>query len=355
MSGINESSTPEAKEAAGSVDKPVSERGAESQPAQSAASQSVPTGLREREYADGLSLPELSFGCFGFGTGAYGKLDDEVREALIHRAFERGIRSFDVAPVWGDSEDALKRFLGAERLSESKIITRAGRRFVDGDLSMSFDEASIRADLERSLERFGLSSIEVLLLHAPPPQELVKRGHALHAARKLRDEGLVKAIGVSAPTLAHAHAAIDMGAEILALPVNLLNSDELAAIRDELQEKSIGLLATSPLLHGLLADQTSLAHRFPERDHRSLRWSPSALRARLKHVAALRYLNDESIRYMSVVALRYVLAQAEVTSVCIGPRSVAQFDQLFDGRGEAPYLPPVKLARLPQILATVGA
>lgn len=334
MSGTNESLTPEADDKA--------EADAE-------------TRLRVREYAEGLSLPELTFGCFGFGTAAYGKLEDADREALINRAFERGIRSFDVAPVWGDSEAALKRFLGADRLAESKIITRAGRRLVDGDLAMSFDEASIRADLERSLERFGLSAIEGLLLHAPPPQELVKRGHALHAARKLRDEGLVKAIGVSAPTLAHAHAAIDMGAELISLPVNLLNSDELAAIRDEATEKKVGVLASSPLLHGLLADQTSLAHRFPERDHRRLRWNDGALRARLKHVASLRYLNDESIRYMSAVALRFVLAQPEVTSVCIGPRNVAQFDQLFDGRGEPPYLPPVKLARLPQILATVGA
>lgn len=326
MSGINESST--------HADEPA---------------------LRVREYAGGLSLPEITFGCFGFGTAAYGKLEEGDREALINRMFERGIRSFDVAPVWGDSEVALRRLLGEERMAASKIITRAGRRLVDGDLSMSFDESSIRSDLERSLERLGLSSLEILLLHAPPPQDLVKRGHALHAARKLRDEGLVKAIGVSAPTLAHAHAAIDMGAEVIALPVNLLSSDELAAIRDEVSERSIGILATSPLLHGLLADQTSLAHRFPERDHRSFRWNASALRARLKHVAALRYLNDESIRYMSAVALRFVLAQPEVTTACIGPRNIAQFDQLFDGRGEPPYLPPVKLARLPQILATVGA
>lgn len=326
MSGANESSTPETE-----------------------------TSLRERPYADGLTLPELTFGCFGFGTAAYGKLEDGDREALIQHAFERGIRSFDVAPVWGDAEEALHRFLGSEKLKESKIMARAGRRLVDGDLALSFDEASLREDLEGSLKRLGVDRIEALLLHAPPPQELVKRGHALHAARKLRDEGLVSAVGVSAPTLAHAHAAIDMGAELIALPVNLLNSDELSAIRDEVREKSIGILATSPLLHGLLADQTSLAHRFPDRDHRSFRWNAEALRARLKHVAALRYLNDDQIRYMSVVALRFVLAQAEVTSVCIGPRTIAQFDQLFDGRGEPPYLSPVKLARLPQILATVGA
>ena len=49
------------------------------------------------------------------------------------------------------------------------------------------------------------------------------------------------------------------------------------------------------------------------------------------------------------------MAQPEVTSVCLGPRTVEQLDELVRNAGAPPYLSETALARLPQILAAAGA
>jgi aryl-alcohol dehydrogenase-like predicted oxidoreductase len=309
---------------------------------------------RRRSFADGLSFPELTLGLFGLCTSAYGALEDAEREAVIERAFELGVRSFDVAPVWGDSEAFLARVLGA-RVQETQIIARAGRRLVDGELRARFDEGSLRKDLEGTLSRLGRSQVDLLLLHAPTPSALRRPGESLDALRKLKAEGLIGAIGVTASTLSQAQAALDGGAEALAMPMNLLGSDEFDSLRGELIDKKVGFFATSPLLHGLLADQLSTSHVFPPDDHRSLRWTREGLRVRLRHVAALRYLVGGEVPNMAVASLRFILAQTEVTSVCLGPRTVAQLEELVSNRGEPPYLSAEALGRLPQILGAVGA
>jgi aryl-alcohol dehydrogenase-like predicted oxidoreductase len=309
---------------------------------------------RERSFAAGLSFPELTLGLFGLATDAYGRTDGAEREAVIERAFQLGMRSFDVAPVWGDAEPLLARVLGA-RIREARIMTRAGRRRIDGQLRARFDEASLRGDLEASLERLGRSQVDLVFLHAPTPSALRRPGEALDALRKLKDEGLTRAVGVSASSLAQARAALDGGTEALAMPLHLLGADELDALRGEIADKNVGFFATSPLLHGLLADRFSASHVFPAHDHRSLRWTREGLRVRLRHVAALRYLVGGDVPNMAAAGLRYVLAQPEVTSACIGPRTVKQLEDLLQHAGEPPYLSADALARLPQILAAAGA
>ena len=310
---------------------------------------------RERSFGEGRSHPELTLGLFGPATGAYGEVAPADAEALVARAFELGVRSFDVAPAWGESEALVARALGA-RVHDVHVVTRAGRRFEDGQLTARFDASSLRADLEGSLARLGRDRADVVLLHAPPPEALRRPGEALDALRVLKCEGLVRTVGVTASSLAQAQAALDADAEALAMPLNLLGADEFDAIRAELAKKKIAFVAASPLLHGLLADRLSTSHAFPASDHRSLRWTRESLRVRLRHVAALRFLvGTDQLPNMAVASLRFVLAQPEVTSVLLGPRTIEELEELVTNAGEPPYLSPESLTRLPQILAAVGA
>lgn len=315
----------------------------------------VEAPIRRRTFGDGLAFTELTLGLFGPSTGAYGEVSHEGRAALVERAFELGVRCFDVAPLWGDSETLVAEVLGA-RVNDVAIVTRAGRRLVDGALDVGFSLDALRQDLEASLRRVGRSQVDVVLLHAPMPIAFRRRGEALDALRVLKEEGLVRAVGASVGSAAQAQAALDAGTEVLAMPLNLLAADEFESIRGEFAHRKIGFFATSPLLHGLLADKLTFSHAFGPEDHRSLRWTRESLRVRLRHVAALRYLvGQDTLPSMAVASLRYVLAQPEVTSVCLGPRTVEQLDELVRNAGAPPYLSETALARLPQILAAAGA
>jgi aryl-alcohol dehydrogenase-like predicted oxidoreductase len=58
---------------------------------------------------------------------------------------------------------------------------------------------------------------------------------------------------------------------------------------------------------------------------------------------------------MRAAALRFVLSNHLVSSAVLGPRNVAQLEQLVREAGEgAPYLSDAALARLPGDLARLG-
>lgn len=61
-----------------------------------------------------VEVTDISFGCAGLGN-LFRKIGDEDAEAILARAWERGIRYFDTAPHYGRglSEERLGRFLKA--------------------------------------------------------------------------------------------------------------------------------------------------------------------------------------------------------------------------------------------------
>lgn len=160
----------------------------------------------------------LGFGAAGVGN-LYRAMDDDVAAATMAAGWDAGIRYFDTAPHYGLglSERRLGAFLSTKPREEFVISTKVGRILepvanptgakdtqgfdVPADVVRRWDpsEAGIRRSIEESLERTGLTSIDIAYLHDPDVYDLeagIKQ--ALPALVKLREEGLVKAIGVGA-------------------------------------------------------------------------------------------------------------------------------------------------------------
>ena len=187
-----------------------------------------------------MSAPVASaqrLGSLGFGAASIGNLfrpvSDEHADAALAAAWGGGIRSFDTAPHYGLglSERRLGAFLRARPRDEFVISTKVGRvldpnpDFADGDDMQSgfavpdravrrFDpsEAGIRRSLEESLARLGLDRIDIAYLHDPDVYDL-DRGLAegLPALAKLRDEGVVGAIGIGTNSADAAARAVREG------------------------------------------------------------------------------------------------------------------------------------------------
>ena len=93
------------------------------------------------------------------------------------------------------------------------------------------------------------------------------------------------------------------------------------------------------LAHGLLAGQWSGDREFYPGDHRADRWTPAELGLRIGQLDALRPLVSGPVLSLRAAALRFVLANQLVTSAVLGPRSVAQLEQLVREAGDGPALP----------------
>ena len=160
---------------------------------------------------------------------------------------------------------------------------------------------------------------------------------------------------MSAGDAAVARLAIEQGAEVVELAYNVFCAADLHEISGAVAEGGVAVLARSVLAHGLLAGQWSPEREFYPGDHRADRWTPIELRQRLGQLDAIRPVVSGGVLSLRAAALRFVLVNQLVTSAVLGPRSVAQLDQLVREAGEGPpYLRDTALAELSARLRAAG-
>jgi len=299
-----------------------------------------------------VRLTEIALGTWGLTTGSYGRVDAARVEATVQRALDSGVRTFDVSPLWGESEAIVGRRAKGLR-DECTYITRAGIEPSAAGAKVRFDRAALVRDCEASLVRLGTDRIDVLLMHQPSEQAL--RGDAMRdAAEELLRDGKIRAWGASVGSAVEARLAIAAGAHALCLVHNVLSSDLLDDLLTDIAVAGVGVLAHTPLAYGLLAGTFSIHETFAADDHRSRRWDAETLLRRLAAVGQLGFLVHGAVRTPAEAALRFVLANGMVTSCVVGARSPAQATSAAAASAGAPYLPEDELVRIPQVLAALG-
>ena len=162
-------------------------------------------GLATRPFGKtGRVLPILGMGgsaMTGLFIKAYGAelLPMDQRVAMVRHGFERGIRYFDTARVYGESESIVGRGLAGVR-EQCFVATKVHVTAPD----------EVRKCLEKSLEQLDMSYVDAAQIHSPCIERVgVQGAMKIHAELvKLRDEGLCKFIGLTT------HIAFD---EVLAM------------------------------------------------------------------------------------------------------------------------------------------
>lgn len=309
-----------------------------------------PVGTRRLGSTD-VHVSEIALGTWGLAAQSYGKVEPGRFEQTVEAAWEAGITTFDVAPLWGDG--AGERRLGlalGEHLRRAVIVDRAGQSFVEGRIQAQFDAPAIVRDVEQSLQRLGRDSIDVLLLHGPPVKVLVSDLFQ-KATGYLRAQGMVRCWGVSIGTALEGRVAIEQGAEVLCLVHNLVRRDVLSELAPLIRERGVGVLVRSPLLYGLLSGDAErlrfdAATRFLDDDHRSRRWTPEAFRRRLESIEPHRALVGGEVPDLATGALRYVLSHPFVSTAMVGARSPAQIRHAARASRPPPLLEPQQIERI---------
>ena len=125
-----------------------------------------------------------------FGAAALGAVDQETADSLLPLLDEHGVNHLDVARSYGDAELRLAPWLRTRR-NDFFLATKTGERTAGG----------ARRELEESLSRLGVDAVDLIQLHnlvEPDEWETAHGpGGAVQAMVAAREEGLVKAIGVT--------------------------------------------------------------------------------------------------------------------------------------------------------------
>ena len=161
-----------------------------------------------------LGKTKIKVSRVGFGTGMRGggrqsnqtRLGKEKFEALLKTAYERGVRLFDVADLYGTHPylaSALRKMPREDYVINTKIWWRGG-----GIPEKERPDADVV--VKRFLKELNTDYIDVVLLHCVAsekwPQELRKQMDILD---QLKQKGIIRAHGVSCHSLPALQAAAD--------------------------------------------------------------------------------------------------------------------------------------------------
>ncbi len=297
----------------------------------------------------GLRVTRLGFGAAPIG-GLYAAVDDGDARRTVERAWQLGIRTFDVAPLYGYglAERRLGAVLADRPRDDYVLSTKVGRlvRRVDAIAStadvdrqaldgredafyvrtepvrMVFDYSAdgIRRSIDESLARLGLDRIDIALIHDPDAHWAAAIDEAFPALARLREAGVVRAIGVGmnqSAMLARFAREGDFDVFMLAGRYTLLDQDGLGELLPLCLERDIAVLAGGVMNSGILADPRP-GGRF---DYAP---APPAVVDRARRLAATCARHGVPIR---AAAAQFPLAHPAVRSLIAGVRRVDHLEE----------------------------
>jgi aryl-alcohol dehydrogenase-like predicted oxidoreductase len=302
----------------------------------------------------GLRVTELALGTWGLSGDGYGPVAEAEQEMALQRALEMGFSLIDTADAYGGGrmERLVGRAIGDR--TDVVIVTKGGTDRTTTPARKRFDAPFLRESLERSLRRLGRDRVDVYLLHNPTAEAL-RAGEAVDTLLALKAEGKIGHWGVSAGDVDVGREALKCQAEVLELAYNLIQGSDLHRLAGDVIVSGSGLLARSTLAYGLLAGRWTKDTQFAAGDHRADRWTQAELGRRIDQLATMTFLVHGDVSTMRSAAVRYVLSNRIVSSAVLGPRNVAQLEDIVREVGMGPvYLRDEDLSRIPRALENVG-
>jgi aryl-alcohol dehydrogenase-like predicted oxidoreductase len=283
-----------------------------------------------------LELTPIGLGAWAIGGAdwqySWGPQDDNDSVSAIHRALDLGINWIDTAAVYGlgHSEEVVARALKSSA-QKPYIFTKCSRLWNDdGSIYSDLSPASLTCELEGSLRRLGVETIDLYQIHWPAPDESIEA--AWEALARFREQGKVRWIGVSNFNIEQMNR-IQQIAPITSLqpPYSMLRRSIEAEILPFTLAHGIGVINYSPMLSGMLTGKMTAerAASLPANDWRrkNIEFSEPRLSRNLRLVELLRQIGNPQNVTAGVVAVAWTLHNPAVTAAIVGGRSARQIEE----------------------------
>ena len=284
----------------------------------------------------GLDLPIISLGFWhNFG-------DDvplERQQAIMRRAFDRGVTHFDLANNYGPPYGSAERNVGSILARDFKpyrdeliISSKAGYDMWPGPYGQGGGSRKyIIASAEQSLKRLGLDYVDIFYSHRF--DETTPLEETMGALDTLVRQGKALYVGISSYSAARTKDAVkiltEMGTPLLIHQpsYSMINRWIEPGLLNVCGAEGVGIIAFSPLAQGLLTNK--YLHGVPDGSRMTQGKSLDQSQLDDETLTKLRALNDiaENRRQtLAQMALAWVLRDHRVTSALIGASSVEQLD-----------------------------
>ena len=280
-----------------------------------------------------MHITPIGIGAWAMGGGgwafAWGPQDDDHSVAAIHAALDAGVNWIDTAAVYGlgHSEEVVARALHG-RSRKPFVFTKCERIWNERrEIGKSLKADSIRREVEASLRRLQLETIDLYQIHWPEPEDDIEEGWT--AMAQLQREGKVRWVGVSNFNADHMRRAQAI-APITSLqpPYSMLSPEIEEAILPYAQAHGIGVIVYSPMKSGLLSGAMTRERvaAMPADDfrRRTPHFQEPRLTRNLELAELLRTIGQRHGRTPGEVAIAWTLRHPAVTAAIVGMRSAKQ-------------------------------
>jgi len=267
---------------------------------------------------------------------------------MFKRSWDAGVRFYDTAPMYGHGLSELRTghslrwkkrddFVLASKVG--RVLHPAKRESINftpwvnaAPFTMEFDysyDGTMRS-FEHSLQRLGLERIDILFIHdidiftrgAEQPEVFKQAMDGCYKAlAKLRDEKVVKAIGVGVNEWQVCHEALkqrDFDCFLLAGRYTLLEQEALDQFLPLCEERGAAVLVGGGFNSGILATGAKAGAKY--------NYSPAPAHI-MDKVAKIEAVCSEYKVPLAAAALQFVVAHPAVPSFCAGTRTVEQLNQ----------------------------
>ncbi len=291
--------------------------------------------MQQRAFGStGRSVSELGVGMWGMGGGIGGWTgsDDRTSMSVLQAAVDAGITFFDSASVYGAGHSdqlmgALARTNPSAGLFLASKVAPKNREWParPGDrVRDAFPPDHVRRSVEGILRQVGLEMLDLVQFHVWQDAWADDPGWQ-RAVENLKRDGLVRHVGISVNRREPANVLQTLRTGLIDAVQVVYNVFDQAP-EDELfplcRELGVAVIARVPLDEGSLAGTLTLDSRWPDGDWRNSYFGPASLAETIPRVEALRPLIPEG-ETMAQLALRFILANPDVTTVIPGTRSPA--------------------------------
>jgi aryl-alcohol dehydrogenase-like predicted oxidoreductase len=313
-----------------------------------------------------LMITPIGLGAWAMGGGdwifGWGPQNDEESIAAIRRAIGLGINWIDTAAVYGlgHSEEVIARALADIPRGERPLVFTKCSLVWDheGNVSHCLKRDSIRREMEESLRRLRVETIDLYQVHwpgFPAGNESPDLEEGWRAVAELKQEGKARFIGVSNFNPAQMERAGRI-AQLSSLqpPYSMLSRGIEKEVLPYCAAQGIGVIVYSPMHAGLLSGAMTRERvaSLPKNDWRirfNTAFQEPRLTRNLKIVEKIRDISTRHGRSPGEVAIAWTLRVPSVTAAIVGARRPSQVDG-FVGAAEF-RLSDSEVAEIEEILA----
>ena len=218
----------------------------------------------------------------GFGASSLGGVFHDIREQegieAVHVAVDNGINFIDVSPYYGHlkAETVLGKALKDIPRDKYYLSTKVGRYGKDGVNLWDYSAERVTRSVYESMERLHIDYIDLINVHDVEFQADREGGlqkivdETLPALTKLRDEGIVRHVGITDLQPENLRWVIEHSPEgtvesVLCFCHYSLNDELLLDYLPFFEERGIGVVNASPFSMGLLSSRGAPSwHPAPE-------------------------------------------------------------------------------------------